>query len=631
MTHRNRRFRLLWPLVAVSLLLMLLGGQVARGAADNRSLYWERWDTTIDNIVTQSNQFDVTETYVIVVETGPYRFGYREIPMNRLTGISNVQVAEDNAAFSPGCNSAAGTYCARVSGSNYRIDYYFASPAQSGDRRTIDIKYTVSGALRSYSGGDQLYWSALATDRAFPVLASTVIVKMPEGRPAQVIASYPEWPYTTAGNTLTWTSPGSLGTGGNVEVRVQYPHDPQMVVPSWQPGFDRERQLGPILGLCGLAFGALLALAGPVFIYIQYAKHGRDPEVVVVPEYLSEPPSDEAPGVVGTLVDESADMQDIMATLIDLARRGYLVIEQSQAGGIGGLFTHTEFTFHRTDKNASDLRYNYEKTLYTAFFPYGSDSTTLSSLRNKFYTNIPTIKKGLYDVVVKNGYFPRSPDTTRNMWIGIGIGILVLAGVVGYGAYKLLAYLSILTVAPAFGLGITGLATVITASFMPAKTLKGAQDAAKWNAFRNYLKNITKYADIKQATDQFERYIGYAVAFSIDQQWTRQFASVLTSMPTWYYPTYLGGPWGGGYHQHGPMIMGGGMPSGGMNIGGPGSLNDMSQSMANGLNAMSSGLTQMLNDASSAMTSHPSSSGGGFSGGGGGGGGGSGGGGAGFG
>jgi uncharacterized membrane protein len=166
-------------------------------------------------------------------------------------------------------------------------------------------------------------------------------------------------------------------------------------------------------------------------------------------------------------------------------------------------------------------------------------------------------------------------------------------------------------------LGITGLVTVIAASFMPAKTLKGAQDAARWNAFRNYLKNITKYADIQQATDQFERYIGYAVAFSIDQQWMHQFASVLTSMPTWYYPTYLGGPWGGGYHRHGPVIMGGGMPSGGMRVGGPGNLNDMSQSLASGLNAMSSGLTQMLNDASSAMTSHPSSSGGGSFGGGG--------------
>jgi uncharacterized membrane protein YgcG len=255
-----------------------------------------------------------------------------------------------------------------------------------------------------------------------------------------------------------------------------------------------------------------------------------------------------------------------------------------------------------------------------AIFPFGSDSTTLSSLRNKFYTNISTIKSGLYDVVVKNGYFPRSPEMTRNMWIGIGIGILILAGVVAYGANVLLAKLSIFAFAPAVGLGITGVVAMIAASFMPAKTLKGAQDAARWNAFRNYLKNITKYTDIKQAGDQFERYIGYAVAFSIDKQWMGQFASVLTSMPTWYYPTYLGGPWYGGYRQRAPIGMGGGigMPSGGMQMGGPGNLNDMSRSLTDGLNAMSSGLTQMLNDASSAMTSRPSSSGGGGSFGGGG-------------
>ena len=186
--------------------------------------------------------------------------------------------------------------------------------------------------------------------------------------------------------------------------------------------------------------------------------------------------------------------------------------------------------------------------------------------------------------------------------------------------------ISPLAVLPAFGLGITGLVALIAASFMPAKTPKGSQEAARWRAFRTYLQNIKAYTDLKQASDQFEKYIAYAIAFGLDHQWLREFAPVLTSVPTWYYPTYLGGPWHGGYRG----FRGGAQPVG-LNLSGPGGLNQMNESLSQGLNAMSAGLTKMLNDASSVMTSHPSSSGGGgFSGGGSSGGGSSGGGSAGF-
>lgn len=154
---------------------------------------------------------------------------------------------------------------------------------------------------------------------------------------------------------------------------------------------------------------------------------------------------------------------------------------------------------------------------------------------------------------------------------------------------------------------------------------------------------MERYSDVAEAAKQFDRYMGYAVVFGLEQKWVNTCAPVLTSMPTWYFPTYLGGPWDRGYrpgHRTGPMTSGGpgglgdinlGGPGGGLagSFSGPGGLNEMSRSLTDGLNAMSRGMTQMLNDASRVMTSQPSSSGskgggwsgGGFSGGGGSGGG----------
>src|SRR5260370_6658950 len=100
-----------------------------------------------------------------------------------------------------------------------------------------------------------------------------------------------------------------------------------------------------------VVLAGLLAIGGPVYMLIRYLTHGRDTEAVAVREYLAEPPSDVPPAVVETLLEEEANMHAILGTLVDLARRGFLVIEQHQHQGF---FDHsTDFIFHRTDKSTS--------------------------------------------------------------------------------------------------------------------------------------------------------------------------------------------------------------------------------------------------------------------------------------
>lgn len=620
----------------------ILFGNVIAGAApsvqaqssDGRSLRWDRYDVAIEDIDTAANHFQVTEFYTITVETGPFRYGFAEIPQDRLERISNVLVYENRSPLTSSCSGSAGTYCARDEGDVYSIEYNFTRPIQSGESREIAIRYVVYGGLRSYSGGDQLYWVAVPGDRAFPVMSSTVKVTMPADRPPLVTASYPDtWQETIEDNVITWRSPGRMGKGDSVEVRVQYAHDARMKKPSWQAGYDRERAYldnwQPIVSLLLLAITVLFTVGGVLFVVLRYLSHGRDPQALVVPTYLSEPPSDERPGVVGLLLDEKADMQDIMATLLDLARRGLLVIEQEEKGGIAGLFTSMEFTFHRTEAGAGDLR-PYEQSLLRGLFPKGRDTTTLSQLRTKFYTHVPVIKRELYDDLVRQGYFTRSPETTRQLWTWGGVVVMALA-VGGFWLLRQATLISPLIIVPPIGLGIVGLASAISGAFMPAKTEKGAQDAARWRAFKRYLANIESYGDLASAAAKFEEFLPYAIAFGMEKDLVRQVVPAMTAMPGWYFPTYLGGPWNGGYRRGQPVrpvSMGGPGGLGDFSLGGPGGLTGMSRSLTDGLNAMNSGLTRMLNDASSAMTSRPQSSGrgGGFSGGGFGGGGGGGGG-----
>src|SRR5690606_2332923 len=118
-----------------------------------------------------------------------------------------------------------------------------------------------------------------------------------------------------------------------------------------------EENVKPLVDLGVLLLALLFFIGGPLAVFGFWYTRGRDPKVGPVPEYLSEPPSDLPPAVVGTLLDEKADTRDIMSTIIDLARRGYVVMEEDQTTGFFGIGVNREFVFKRTDKPLDgDLR-----------------------------------------------------------------------------------------------------------------------------------------------------------------------------------------------------------------------------------------------------------------------------------
>ena len=126
-----------------------------------------------------------------------------------------------------------------------------------------------------------------------------------------------------------------LDAGEEFEVRVEFTDgvvDGQ--VQPWQRRADEaaaaraaEAQYratwGPIAGVGLGGLGLLLFLGGPASLYALWYRFGRDKPVEMVADYLPEPPDELPPGMVGTLIDEMVDMEDIIATLVDLRAAGH--------------------------------------------------------------------------------------------------------------------------------------------------------------------------------------------------------------------------------------------------------------------------------------------------------------------
>jgi hypothetical protein len=60
---------------------------------------------------------------------------------------------------------------------------------------------------------------------------------------------------------------------------------------------------------------------------------------------MYEPPAKMSPAEAGTLLDDRIDPRDITSTLVDMAVRGYVKIEEVEEPG---LFSHkADYVFHR--------------------------------------------------------------------------------------------------------------------------------------------------------------------------------------------------------------------------------------------------------------------------------------------
>jgi len=128
--------------------------------------------------------------------------------------------------------------------------------------------------------------------------------------------------------------------------------------------------------LVGLVIG-LLALIWYVFlpfsIIYKWFKTGRDPKgtVGITTAWYDPPKTSDGkrfftPGEVGTLGDETVDLKDISATIVDLARRGYLRIEERKKGDFflvrrsldegGSLLSFEQLLLNKFFKTESEIR-----------------------------------------------------------------------------------------------------------------------------------------------------------------------------------------------------------------------------------------------------------------------------------
>lgn len=426
--------------------------------------------------------------------------------------------------------------------------------------QNYQIEYTVRGLIapkQATTNLDEFNWNAIGPAWKVPIDQAKVTVNGPV--PVQRVACFtgsdfdkPCTSATNAGNTASFTQRGNLGKNNKpLQVVAGFPAGTFVGA---EPRFQKRYHVGNMFPATPLTVGAtgVLSAAGLALVAQQVRRRGRDEVYKGLTPGLSPvagadtkvgkaservnaavqftPPKGARPGELGTLIDASADNKDVTATIIDLAVRGYLLIDQT---------AKKEWTFIRQTPNLPEL--DYERRLMVNLFG-DHDRVSTRDMRDKSYASVlKETRDALYERVTRDlGWYKKSPEKVRNTVIAIGTG-LILGGVALGFAFAMAGWGLV-------GLAgiIVGLATIALANKFPARSAEGSAVLVQTKGFEQYL--TTAEADqirFEEGIDVFSRYLPYAIIFGVAERWTKVFEKLAAdgryeADTSWYHSPYPG-------------------------------------------------------------------------------------------
>jgi uncharacterized membrane protein len=407
-------------------------------------------------------------------------------------------------------------------------------PGASDAEKTVNIEYSTPNATRFFVDHDEFMWNVTGNDWPVPIGHASAIVYFPADTTDKLRAQATEGIYGSTehgmasieGPTASFSNVRPLGLRSGLTLDVAIEKD-VLHEPSGMARFFRFVRSNPILTLPLWAFAVMFTM---------WWIKGRDPDpgMSVAPMY--EPPEKMGPAEVGTLIDGSVDPRDITSVLVDMAVRGYVKIVETEHKGFIMSTKDYEFQLLKSRDQWTDLT-DYERTMMDTVFG-GGNSTMLSSLRNHFYTAIPTIKTGVMSALKAKGMYTLDPDSAKGYW---GMGLLMI--ILPYAALQVMGVADFFNSVPlVFLCGILSLAILILIGrLLSATSLKGARTQVQIRGFQEFMNRVDADRLKRMPPDTFEKFLPYAMALGVEHRWAKAFEGIIQNPPTWY-QSYGGQP-----------------------------------------------------------------------------------------
>jgi uncharacterized membrane protein len=499
-------------------LVILAGSAVAKS--------WRITDFQDGIVVDQNGSAIVTER-ISLAFVGQWNGIHRMIPIE-YPGPSgtNYELFLEVQSVTDGEGSKL-KYDSSITNGNRDLKIYI--PGALDTVRTVEITYRVRNGTRFFKDYDEFYWNVTGNDWPVPIDHAAATVHFPASAAGSLRAQAFTGVYGSSQRNATAEVNGAetqfatnapLPMRGGLTIDVYIPKEILS-----EPG-----ALTKFLWFIGgnpIVFLPLVTFAG-MFVLWWYKGRDPDPGMSVAPMY--EPPAGISPAEAGTLLEDTIHPRDITSTMVDLAVRGYIRIEETAEKVL--LFTHKDYIFHLLkprEQWEADLA-PHERVMLENVFAGGAD-TRLSDLKNRFYTAVPIIREDIMSALKTKGIYLLDPDSANGYSIAAGIGILVPFAVLMYFGWT--NFFNSIPLLILCGL-ISAVIWWLFARVMTAKTVKGARTRVAVLGFQEFMNRVDGERLKKMPPTTFEKFLPYAMALGVEHHWAQAFAGIVKDPPQWY-------------------------------------------------------------------------------------------------
>ncbi len=516
------------------LTLVMFLPSVSQARDPNQIIDWYAKKLTSDIQVNKDSSLLITEKIVADCGNLPYKHGiYRILPTQIKTKEGDVFKYPIHLISITDFNNKPYKYTTTNSRLDHTLTWKIGDPniTVTGENN-YQIIYRIENAIRFQNDKfDELYWNLLGTFWQMDIDEFTANINFPSeitqkntqmyyytgtyGSQSQDLAKY-QWINT---NTLQFVSTQTIPSGNGVTLSMAFPKN---IFTPYKPGF---------FETYGLYFAFLLPIFLLFLSYRVWSKYGRDPKInpTIVPEF--EIPNKLAPMELGTVSTNGAFKNNfISAAIINLAVKDIIRIEKINKKGV---FSKEGHKLIRTKKSLDNLTSS-EKLLLEKILD-NKDSIEMSSLKNKFYKDIPAVSEAVTEPLKADNLIQN-----KGRWL---LGCFLTLGLIIF-------FISFSSFAFGWQVGLSlflsGLIVMIYGVFMPKRPLEGAQLNKKIEGFRLYMTTAEKYRQrFNEKENIFEKFLPYAIVFGITTLWINKMKQIYgeeyfqSYHPVWFYGASL--------------------------------------------------------------------------------------------
>lgn len=576
-----------------------------------RPNYEQIIDFHSDINLNQDASLQVTETITVFAQGNQIRHGiYREFPTSYNNGFKDKYVAGFQM-LSATCDSAHEPFRVEDYSNGKRI--YLGNPNAMvpRGRHVYTLTYVATREVGFFKDHDELFWNVTGNGWIFDIDHASATVHLPAAIPAEQVELSGFTGFQGSKQADLTTSAENAGFEFTANHRLVARQGLSILL-AWPKGFIAEPSFSDKVRFFFrdnrdallLAVGFLIML---VYYLIAWSGVGRDPARGVIMA-LYEPPQNLSPAAMRYLERMGFDTKTFAAAILDMAVRGYLTIKQ-QAGSYTLYLTGKDANILTADeKQVAEYLFpgrdqiwlhneNHQiiqgavkalkkwlaaaeqKTYFVTNSRYLIAPVTFSVLVVVVYLAAlgrPQIVMGTFLAfwlsiwtlgvagVLRNvantwrTVFRANSSTTQEA-VGIGKGLVAIVAAIPFlfgellGVFFLLKLTSLALVLFVIASGALHLVFVY---LLKAPTFAGRHLMDQVEGFKMFLgavdgDRLNRAAPPQQAPEVFEKFLPYALALDVEQNWAEKFSGLLAAAGTAsagpvYAPSfYSGSSWNG--------------------------------------------------------------------------------------